>query len=254
MELLYFFEIADMRGRICEDLDLQLLHMEEFKLFCEEYGVWKEDYTVGVREKLSEGLQGCTEASKSYAFSKTLYHLENAKIFMPEEGLSSTYAHREEYGELVILCGPSGSGKSTFIREHLSEYAVVSLDELREKINGKRANQKHRGEILRQAKEELKVQLRKKAKVVWDATNLRRDFRELLTRLGRDYHAMVTLVVFLVPEETLFQHNRKRKHQIPEDILLKQIDSYQFPENAEGDRYMIVDRSGDTVFRDGFWQ
>ncbi len=254
LELLYFLEVADMRGRICADLSEQLLHMEEFKLFAQEYGVWDSDYTDGVRAVLDAPLADLKASEKDYVFGRTLTHLESGKIQMAEEGISTTYEHRANHSHLVVFCGPSGSGKSTFINENYPEYALVSLDKLREKINGKRGIQKHKGEIIRQAKEELKCALREKSNVVWDATNLRRDFRESICKLGYDYHALVTLVVFLLPEVTVFKNNRNRVHVVPEEIMLKQIDSYQFPIVSEADQYLIVGEGGERLWEDGVFE
>lgn len=253
LELLYFLEVADMRGRICDDLSEQLLHMEEFKLFSQEYEVWGSDYTDGVRTLFGPQFVNLGEREKAYVFGRTLTQMESGKIHVAEEGLATNYEHRKEHAHLVVFCGPSGSGKSTFINEHFSDYKLVSLDKLREKINGKRSVQKHKGVVISQAKEELKCALREKADVVWDATNLRRDFRESLCKFGYDYHAKVTMVVFLLPEKTLLKNNRNRTHVVPENVMLKQIDSYQFPIPSEADQYLIVGDGGEVLWRQGFW-
>lgn len=254
LELLYFLEVADMRGRICADLSEQLLHMEEFKLFAEEYNVWNRNYSDDVRIALEPHLKDLATDEKTYVYGRTLTQIESGRIQMAEEGVSTNYEHRSNHAHLVVLCGPSGSGKSTFVDGHFPEYQLVSLDMLREKINGKRGIQKHKGEIIRQAKEDLKCALREKRGVVWDATNLRRDFRDSLCKLGYDYHALVTMVVFLLPEKTIFRNNKSRTHMVPQDVMLKQIDSYQFPPSSEADKYLIVGEGGEELWCEGSWE
>jgi predicted kinase len=172
---------------------------------------------------------------------------------MAEAALATSYRHREQYAHLGILCGPSGAGKSTFITQHYADYALVSLDELRQQFNGQRASQKNKGQIIQQAKAELKAALRQKQGVVWDATNVRRDFRAVISSLGRDYHALVTLVVFLLPEEILVKQNRERQYSVADSVLYKQLDSYQFPLPNEVHQYQVVGEQGELVYRTGYY-
>ena len=44
-----------------------------------------------------------------------------------------------------------------------------------------------------------------------------------------------------------FQRNRERRHRIPEDVLVRQIEQIEFPELDEGDRTLVVDENGNTI-------
>ncbi len=253
LELLYFLEVADMRGRSCADPQQQLLYLEEFKLFAEEYGVWKGDHTAAIKTALTPQIAGLKPSVQAYIYAQAVYQLEQGQITMAEEAIATSYSHREQYAHLVILCGPSGVGKSTFIAQHYADYALVSLDELRQQFNGQRASQKNKGQIIQQAKAELKAALRQKQGVVWDATNVRRDFRAVLSNLGRDYHALVSLVVFLLPEQTLVKQNRERQHSVADSVLYKQLDSYQFPLPNEVHQYQVVAAHGQLAYRTGHY-
>ncbi len=253
LELLYFLEVADMRGRSCTDPQQQLLYLDEFKLFAEEYGVWKSDYTAAIKTALTPQIAGLKSSVQAYIYAQAVYQLEQGKITMAEEAIATSYSHREQYAHLVILCGPSGAGKSTFIAEHYADYALVSLDELRQQFNGQRASQKNKGQIIQQAKAELKAALRQKQGVVWDATNVRRDFRAVLSGLGRDYHALVTLVVFLLPEEILMKQNRARQQSVADSVLYKQLERYQFPLPNEVHQYQVVGEKNQLIYRTGYY-
>ena len=152
--LLYWLEVADMKGRICPDVNQQLLYLEEFKLFSEEYGVWGQSRDV--RSVLRPHLENLPPSIQEYVYARALYQLEHGQITQPEEALGKTYQHRENYPHLVIVCGPSGSGKSHWITHSYPNYSLISLDQLREKMNGHRTNQKNKGQILQASKQQLK--------------------------------------------------------------------------------------------------
>ncbi|WP_444997399.1 AAA family ATPase [Aliikangiella sp. IMCC44359] len=256
LELLYWLEVADMRGRICADLTSQLTYLEEFKMFAEEYKVWNASHDLK-NEFLNlfdnESNIEC-EREKEYIYAHALYEIEKNIISMPVEAFARTFNNRRDYANLIILCGPSGSGKSTWTKSYCQDFVLISLDEIRKEVNGNRTSQKKRGQILQLAKERLKACLRKKQDVVWDATNLRSDYRKILCDLGRDYHALVSMIVFVLPESDIFKGNKSRDFVVPEEILLKQFEGYQFPLTNEAHRVCFVGSKGQVFHRTGYWQ
>lgn len=248
MELLYWLERADIQGRITVDKALDLLILEEFKQLCQRYEVWQvSDPLAEIRPQLAS----LSAPAQAYVQAYALAELESGKISQAAEALSTTYAQREHYAHLVITCGVSGSGKSTWLQQHYPKYERISLDELREQWNGDRASQEHSGEIRQQAKEQLKAALREKRGVIWDATNVRKDFRNMVADLGRDYHALVTLVVFLLPEAELRKNNRAREHVVPDSVLDRQLESYQLPTLNEAHQFWVVGAKSETLWQSG---
>ena len=111
-ELLYWLEVADMKGRICDDLDEQLDLLAQFKLFSQEYGVWKRnDHIVNLQERMASHLESLNSTTRDMVFSKTLRDFEEGDISTFEEGIARTYRYRSGYSEVYVLYGPSGSGK-----------------------------------------------------------------------------------------------------------------------------------------------
>ncbi|GLS26244.1 hypothetical protein GCM10007877_19590 [Marinibactrum halimedae] len=102
------------------------------------------------------------------------------------------------------------------------------------------------------AKDRFKDSLRRKAKVIWDATNLRSDFRSMIIELAEAYHALVTMVVFLLPEDELLKADQQRQYSVGSQVLRAQIDSYQFPLVNECHRMIVVGVKGKECFRTGF--
>ena len=167
-------------------------------------------------------------------------------ITQPEEGLARSYRHREPFPELVITVGPSGSGKSTWIERHLGDHSCVSLDEIRAEL-GDRSDQSQNAKVRQLARERLREGLRRKAKLVWDATNLRRDYRDAVTNMARDYGALVTLVCFPRSAHEYHRRNRDRAAPIPAVVLDRQLAGMQWPETVEAHRWLVIGHSGEVL-------
>lgn len=248
MDLLYWLEVADMRGRICEDLSEQLDFLEEFRLFSEEYDVWETHKPLQqLRRDMKPQLQGLPLITQDMIFARTVRDFEEGDISTLEEGVARTYSLRNGFSEVYVLYGPSGSGKSSWIKQFDPECEVISLDELREEINGDRADQSNIGQVLSVARERLKVHLRKKRKIIWDASNLREDFRQRICRIAFDYQAFVTMVVCHKSEHQIFRDNKNRPYPVPEDVLRNQMDHLEWPLQEEAHRYWVIDGNGEIV-------
>jgi predicted kinase len=248
-ELLYWLELADIRGRECKDKQQQLDYVEMYGLFAREYQAWHrfgEEYRTW-QDYFNRELVDWDRDTCDLIFGNAIANLEAGIIFSPEEEIARSYSYRDSYPQVVLTFGISGSGKSTWIADNLPDYDVISLDNLRAEITGDRTNQADNNKVLRIAKEELKNHLRSHHKIVWDATGLRRDFRQQVISVSRNYGALITLVVFHCEEAIYFERNRQRRYSIPEEVLVKQLRSMEFPELDEAHRVLIVDSQGQTL-------
>ncbi len=248
-ELLYWLELADIRGRECRDKQQQLDYIEMYGLFAQEYKAWSRfgrEYQAW-KEFFNRELVNWNQDTKSLVFSRAISRWEAGDIFTPESEIARSYSYRDSFPQVFVTCGISGSGKSTWIAENLPDYQVVSLDNLRQQAAKSRSDQSQNSKIVQLAKEQLKVLLRSHSKIVWDATNIRRDFRQQVINISRDYGALVTLAIFHCSEEVYFERNKQRRHSIPGNVLIRQIEQMEFPEFDEGDRILIVDENGNTL-------
>ena len=255
-ELLYWLELADIRGRYCPDKQQQLDYIEMYRLFAQEYCAWKRYGTQyqSWRAYFESELASWSPETRDFVFANAIRHREAGTICCPEEELARSYSYRESFPQVVLTFGVSGSGKSTWIARHLSDYEIISLDSLRQSVLGDRSIQKQNSKIVAMAKEKLKLALRSKSNVVWDATNLRRDFRQQVVQIARKYGALVTLVVFHCPESSYASRNQQRRHSIPSGVLRKQLEILEFPEIDEADRVVVVDAEGQILARHGYGQ
>lgn len=242
-ELLYWVEQADMRGRTCADRREQIDNIDVFRLFAEEYGAFSRggDHLGAWSEQFAISMSGYSDDARDLALAQAQRSLEAGDILSVEEAIARSFAQRDAFSDLVVMVGPSGAGKSSFVAKHLMGFDVVSLDAIRDELCGRRADQQSNGRVLAAARERLKVSLRAKRRVVWDATSLRTDFRTRTAGLGFDYGALVTFVVFHFDAPTYGARNAGRPHAVEPSVLQGQIDSMQWPELDEAHRVIYLD-------------
>lgn len=245
IELLSLLEQADMRGRTCADRSEQIEYIDLFRLFAEEYGVYHAQKSARSLyadwwEYIANELDAFDEKTREFVFARAVCDAEAGAIFTPQEAIAKSYTYRDAFAELVVLCGPSGSGKTTWARENLPAHHVVSMDQLRRELTGDAANQSRNGEVRQLAKERLKEHLRNHRKVIWDATNLRRDFRRVPLGLGVDYDAFCKLIVFHMPPDEFRRRNRKRNRSVPDHVVEKQLTTVQWPQLDEAHEVLFV--------------
>ncbi|KIG11968.1 hypothetical protein DB30_02233 [Enhygromyxa salina] len=240
-ELLYWLELADMLGRRCADQAQQVEHIEMFAMFARDYGAWRRfgDEAPRWRALFRDALAPLPPTTRDVSYGQFLADLCGGLITQPEEGLARSYRYREPFPELVVTVGPSGSGKSTWVERHLGDHDRISLDEIRAEL-GDRGDQSQNAKVRKLARDRLREALRRKAKVVWDATSLRRDFRDAVTNLARDYGALVTLVCFPRSTRDYQRRNLARTTPVPAGIVARQLATMEWPEAAEAHRALVI--------------
>lgn len=256
LELLYELEQADMRGRICSDFNQQIDMLDEFQLFAQEYQLWEA--SVSTRSLIASWqLDKLGANSSPYAFTYianyALSELTQGIICHPSQILGRTWMHCTNYSQLYIMCGISGSGKSTWIAKHCPQWEIISLDDIRQEINGNRRNQKNSGKVVHLARQRLKQALAAKRNVVWDATNLRFDYRKQLIDIAQNYHALATLVLFHLSPHIVTTQNQQRTYDVPTAVLQQQWASCQWPTAHEAHRQLIIGERGELLMRLGWW-
>ncbi len=253
---LWWVERADMLGRACPDRADQVDLVDMFRIDAEAHAPagWLE---AGMA-LFTAAMPGRPAAAVDRAFGEALRALQDGRIQSFEEGLFHAHRTPDDPPELVVLVGPSGSGKSTFAETVLSRpewrHDIVSLDDLREEIAGDRRDQHSNGQVRQEARARLKAALRPGRRVVWDATSLRREFREAVISTGYDYGALTTIVAFQQPIRAYHARNRARPHAVPPRVLDDQLDGLEWPEADEAHRLLVLDGAGRARGGAGFCQ
>jgi predicted kinase len=155
---------------------------------------------------------------------------------------------RERHTSFVLLCGPSGSGKSSYAARAFPDHDVISMDVLREELGSGREDQSVNGQVFQAALERLRQALRARRAVIWDATSLRYDTRRKLLSLAMDYGSHTTLITALTSPEALLKRNAEREHAVPKSVLLRQLDSFEWPRPEEAHRLIVLDDAGEVAW------
>jgi predicted kinase len=241
LALLYWLERADMQGRIGEAIPQQLQYLEQYREHCQAYALWHQPF---VSEELDRLIAHETSSTQNYLRPLVIDMLQRGTSTSFKSAIAKLSRHKDEHAHLILLCGPSGIGKSRYVAHHCHDMSLISLDAIREELWGDRACQDNPQEVVAIAQQRLKQYLREKRTVVWDATNLRQDYRKPLYAMARDQHALITLVIFLAPENAIYNGNTNRAYAVPKAVVTAQIAKYQFPRISDVHHVVVVDGEG----------
>ncbi len=209
LDLVALLAEADVRGRICAEQQELLERVELFRIFAQELHCYQQP-----RQFVS-------------AHSRFIY-------FHSEQGSADYAAYDETQFEVVLMCGLPGAGKDTWLRTHLPDWPIISLDEIRKELHI--APEDAQGPVVQLAKERARVLLRRQQPFAWNATNVSKMRRQELIDLFTAYHARVRLVYLDAPLPTLYKRNRERKAAVPEKILLQMVKKFDIPDLTEAQK------------------
>lgn len=234
-KLLYLLELADMRGRICEDQEMQILYQD---MYYENHMAFfgthlLEEYLEDEKEQIL--LVQSDFDSDRFFLDLALADVRSGEIHSVTGAMRKTYAMTRPH-QCVVMCGIAGAGKSTYIKNRYLDHGffVISLDEIRSTIKS-RCNQSNNDEVVRIATERLRECLRRGEDVVWDATGYRSDFRTKVLNLAKQYGAHTQITALIVDKDELHSRNKKREHKVPSSVIDEQLRKFEFPDLSEAD-------------------
>ena len=205
IKLLCMLAKADIRGRICDDMDDVL---ERISL-CEDLAKEEECYDV------------------PYLFPSS--HTERA-YFSGHDVWKGQALFDDTWGEVILMSGLPGTGKDTWISAHFPNLPMVSLDDLREVHDF--APTDNQGQIIQMAKEQAKAFLRSHQPFVWNATNLTAN-RQSIIQLFEAYHARVRMVYLETTADEQIRRNHNREAVVPQNVVDKMLAKLVPPERYE---------------------
>lgn len=206
LELLATLAEADMRGRICEDMQAVLDNIELFRELARE--------------------EGCYGQPRSFADAHTRVSYFRGADVHPDFPLY------QEPGSLVtVMCGLQASGKNTWVAQHRKGQAVVSFDDAQAELGLRHG--KNNGAVAHYAFEKARALLREKAPFVWNATHLHAQSRAKTLNLLFAYHAQVQIVYLESPRQVLLARNSQRDTTLPNRALLDMLHKWDLPTPVE---------------------
>ncbi|HEX3148635.1 MAG TPA: AAA family ATPase [Gemmataceae bacterium] len=211
--LLAIMAEADVRGRDCPDPQ---------RLF-DQIALFRE-------EAIAAGcLTGAYPFPSDHARFLYFHDPERSPISPDEEQLKS---------RVVLLSGLPAAGKDHWLTENLPDWAVVSVDAIRQELGVSPAEPQ--GDVLNRAREQARVLLQSGHNFVWNAPNLSRKMRGECIRMFHQHDAHVRIVYVEVPSERLFAQNRQRRGKVPEKVIERLLDRWEVPDRTEGHQVEYV--------------
>ncbi len=141
----------------------------------------------------------------------------------------------EDFGsDVVLMSGLPAAGKDHWIREHLADRPMISLDVIRKQLGIDAAG--NQGRVIQEARRRAREYLRRESPFVWNATNVSRGIRDACVDLFANYRARVRIVYLEVPPARLKEQNRERAHPVPDRVLERLLGRWQVPGPCEGHR------------------
>jgi predicted kinase len=138
-------------------------------------------------------------------------------------------------GSITVLCGLSCSGKSTWVRKNGWSYVVLCPDEFRRILHGHdfygAAEEFVWGSVKTAARVLAGPQ---KRDILIDATAITVGQRGQWVRIAKEIGVPIICFVFDVPLEVCLERNQARKRKVPDDVLNRQADLFEFPTEDEG--------------------
>jgi predicted kinase len=206
MDLLAIVAEADHRGRITRAVDDTLARIAMFAEFCAESGV-----AAGPRQFVNDH-------SRFHYFRTPGEHPTLAR-------------YDDSRCEATILSGLPGSGKDTWLAARAGDREVVSLDEIRQELEVDPTE--NQGAVITAAYDRARELLRRKAPLVWNATNVSRVLRGKLIDLCAAYRARVRIVYLEPPLSVVRTRNRDRDRPVPGQVWEQLFDKLDVPTEAE---------------------
>ncbi|HLP88614.1 MAG TPA: AAA family ATPase [Nostocaceae cyanobacterium] len=205
-DLLSLLAEADVKGRYCDDQKQLLERIDFFREFCQE--------------------NECFEKPKIFPSGHSRF------IYFQKEDRDPHYAaYDDTQFHVVMMSGLPGAGKDTWISKNLPDWEVISLDEIRKKMNVDPEDDQ--GMVVNAAKALAKEYMRKNQGFVWNATNLSSQIRGGLIRLFAGYQANIQIVYLETSWEELLRRNHTRIAKVPEKVIYRMRNRLEVPNITE---------------------
>jgi predicted kinase len=204
--LLYYFALADTRGRSSKEMTRPEENLHLWKVVAEE--------------------QSCF--GTPFKFTN-----DQARFLFYRDQLSSLhYTPHEDYGcTVTLMSGLPGAGKDTWLSRHHRGSPIVALDAIRDALDVDATD--NQGKVIQEAREQCRIHLRASKNFAFNATNITRQMRQRWIDLFTDYRARVEIVYLEPPLSVLFGQNKHRSRPVPEKVVLELLEKLELPTIAE---------------------
>lgn len=211
--LLYLFALADTRGRTTT----------EMKRPEDNLHLWRD---VALEQN---------SFHHPYAFAN-----DHARFLLFRGDLSNLhYTPHESYRcTASMISGLPGAGKDTWLKKHLPELPVVSLDSIRDELDISATG--NQGQVVQEAREQCRQHLRAGRNFAFNATNITAQMRKRWIDLFADYGARVEIFYLEPPLATLLRQNKERPESVPESVIYRLLKKLEVPTAGEAHQVTLI--------------
>lgn len=221
LNLIGILELADMMGRECNDKEYQIMYIEMFLLYANELKPKIEDFNNIISQYIINNCGTDTKHCESYVRNIML----NSELDVASAVCK--YINCND-NKVIVLSGLPGSGKTYYAKSIYNDYTYISMDEVRECISNI-DDQSDNNKIAKISHDLLIESLRKKHNIIFDATNLRTDFRNKILQICNKYNTLCGLTHVLSTKNRCISNMSNRERKVDEGVIDKMISNIQFP-------------------------
>lgn len=139
---------------------------------------------------------------------------------------------------LYVMVGLPGSGKTTYVRRALGTAVRISLDDIRLMLTGRTYDARYEPVVAVVGHAALSSVLANARAwgldVVFDATNITREWRRRSLQLAATHGVPAVAVYLECPLDVATARNRRRKHPVPDEVMARFHSQLEPPEESEG--------------------
>ena len=211
--LLYWFALADTRGRMTTEMSRPEETLHLWRMVAEENECFEQPYP---------------------------FVNDHAKFLYYRGALSSLhYTPREDHRcTVTLLSGLPGSGKDTWVAGMRPELPVVSLDDIRSDLGVDATDDQ--GAVIQAAREQCRQNLRDGRDFAFNATNTMQQTRKRWVDLFADYDARIEVVYIEPPLHLIYEQNERRRKGVPRQVLDRLVSKLEPPTRTEGHAVELV--------------
>jgi putative nucleotidyltransferase with HDIG domain len=204
--LLYYFALADTRGRHAKEMTRPEENLHLWKVVAEE--------------------QSCFGTPFKFANDQARF------LFYRDQLSSFHYTPHENYRcTATLMSGLPGAGKDTWLARNRPDLPIVALDAIRVSLDIDATD--NQGEVIQKAREQCRIHLRAGQSFAFNATNITRQMRQRWIDLFTDYSARLEVVYLEPPLSLLLGQNKHRPGPVPEKVILELLEKLEPPNMTE---------------------
>ena len=128
---------------------------------------------------------------------------------------------------ILATIGPPASGKTTYYKENYKDYFYIGSDKIREELYGNEAVQGNPKEVFDILYN--KILENKEKNIFLDTTLMSKKTQNIFEEFCNKNKIAFKYIIFCKEIEELLANNKKRGRQVPEDVILAMVKSFNLP-------------------------